>query len=65
MGSSPLVKTIGMVVVAAFAHCDLRAHELARECRQSIHLTFCPAVFDRHVLPFNIAGLAQSLAERG
>jgi hypothetical protein len=34
------------------------------QCRQPIAAALGPAVFDRHVLSFDIAGIAQSLVER-
>ena len=75
MGSSPLVKTIGMFAVAAFAasaaggatatnHRDPSTHELACERRQTIPLTFRPAVFDPEIAVFDVTGLAKALAER-
>ena len=64
------MKTIGIVVVAAFAasaagiairdnHGHLSANQIGRQCRQSIVLVFCPTVFDRHVAAFDIAGFTQ------
>src|SRR5262249_33511921 len=46
-------------------HCDLSAHEFARERRQSIHSTFCPAVFNADIVVLDIAGLNEALPERG
>src|SRR5262249_20117621 len=46
-------------------HCDLSAHEFARERRQSIHLTFCPAVFNADIAVLDIADLNEALPERG
>ena len=74
-GRSPIVKTIGMVVVAAFAasaaggagrgnHGHLTANQIGRQRRQSIVLVLRPAIFDRHVPALDIAGFAQALAER-
>ena len=73
-GSSPTTKTMGIVVVAALAasaagvadggdHGDLPANQIGRQRRQPIELIFGPAVFDRHVLALDIAGLLQALAE--
>ena len=46
-------------------HVDLAADEVGGQCGQPIIVTLRPAVFDRHVLSLDIAGFAQSLAERG
>ena len=64
---------MGIVVVAAFAantarsgrgdHGDLSANQVGRQRRQPIHLTLRPAVFDRHVLALDIAGVFEALAE--
>ena len=70
------MKTIGIVEVALFAasaagvplghdHVDLAADEIGGQCGQPIIVALRPAVFDRHVLSLDIAGFAQSLAERG
>ena len=75
-GSPPTSKTIGIVEVALFAasaegrppchdHIDLAADEIGDQCGQPIIVVLRPAVFDRYVLPLDIAGFAQSLAERG
>ena len=75
-GSPPLVKTIGIVAVAALAakadgtplatdHGHLAADQLGRQRRQPIVLTFRPAIFDRDILALDITGFAQTLAERG
>src|SRR5262245_64208564 len=50
-GSSGTVNTIGIVTV------------LGRQHRQSIHLIFGPAVYDCHVIAFDIAVLLQALAK--
>ena len=39
------------------------ADQIGRQFRQSIVLTLCPAVFDRDVLAFDVAGFAQPFAE--
>ena len=74
-GSSPTTKTIGIVVVAALAanaeagpagrgdHGDLPANQFGRQRRQPIGLILGPAVFDRHVLALDIAGVLQALAK--
>ena len=75
-GSPPPMKTIGIVEVALFAasaaavppchdHVDLAADEVGGQCGQPIIVALRPAVFDRHVLSLDVAGFAQSLAERG
>jgi len=46
-------------------HVDLAADEVGGQCGQPIVPILCPAVFDRHILSFDIAGFAQALAERG
>ena len=73
-GSSATRKTMGIVVVAALAanaaavlergdHGDLPANQIGRQRRQSIDLIFGPAVYDRHVLALDIAGLLEALAK--
>ena len=69
------MKTMGIVVVAALAanaeagrsgrgdHGDLSANQFGRQRRQPIDLILGPAVFDRHVLALDIAGLLQALAK--
>ena len=58
-GSVPTIKTIGIVVVAAFAdlgrsrsahrdHGHLLANQIGRESWQSIISIFRPAILDRH-----------------
>ena len=42
-----------------------RSNQIGRQRRQSIVVTFRPAVFDRHVLALDEAGFVQALAERG
>jgi hypothetical protein len=46
-------------------HLDLAADEVGGQCRQPIGVALRPAVFDRDVLTFDVAGFVQSLAERG
>ena len=41
----------------------LTAHQLGRQRRQLIVLPFGPAVFDRDVVPLDITGFRQALAE--
>src|SRR6516162_6495154 len=73
-GSSPTMKTMGIVVVAALAaspelvlsardHGDLSTNQFGRQLRQSIELILGPAVFDCHVLALDIAGILQALAK--
>ena len=66
---------MGIVVVAALAanaaadasargdHGDLSANQIGRQRRQPIDLILGPAVFDRHVLALDIAGVLQALAK--
>ena len=74
-GSSPLVKTMGMVEVAALAaradaHGRSRraqppaAHQIGGQRGQSVISTVGPAVFDFEILPFDVAGLVEALAKR-
>ena len=75
-GSPPTKKTIGIVVVAAFAvpapqewcrrddHGHLATNQIGRQRWQPIVLALRPAIFDRHVLALDIAGFVQALAER-
>src|SRR5262245_35866034 len=71
-GSAPLVKTIGIRplrnlrrdVAAGYDHGDLIAHQIGRQRRQSVVVTFGPAVLDQHVLALNIAGFLQASADR-
>src|SRR5262245_8290063 len=44
---------------------DLTANEIGGQQRQSIVLTVRPPIFDRHVPPLDVSGLAQTLAECG
>src|SRR6266478_3918410 len=74
-GSSLTVKTMGIVVVAAFAanatggafdrgdHGNPPADQFGRQRRQPIHLILGPAVFDRPGLALDIAALLQGLAK--
>ena len=74
-GSSETMKTMGIVVVADLAanaaavppargdHGDLSANQFGRQRRQSIGLIFGPAVFNRHVLALDIAGVFETLAK--
>ncbi|MGB7100061.1 MAG: hypothetical protein WBD95_15020 [Xanthobacteraceae bacterium] len=71
-----MVETIGIDDVAALAascrnvpaarddHGDLTSNQVGCQRRQPINLTLRPTVFDRHVPPFDIAGLTQAIAER-
>jgi hypothetical protein len=42
-------------------HGDLAANQFGRQRGQPIKLTLCPAVLDRYVLAFNIAGVFEAL----
>ena len=44
-------------------HGDLPADQIGRQRRQPIELILGPAVFDRHVLALDIAGVLQALAK--
>jgi hypothetical protein len=74
-GSTPLEKTIGTVLVAAFAAsaetpgdakitAAWRLNQVGRQRREAIVPAFRPAVFDRYVPALDKAGLAQALAKR-
>ena len=52
-------------IAACHDQIDLAADEIGGQCGQPIIAAFRPAVLDRHVLSLDIAGFAQSLAERG
>jgi hypothetical protein len=45
-------------------HRHLTTDQIGRERGQSIILTLCPAILDRHVLALDISRLLQPLAER-
>ena len=74
-GSALTVKTMGIVVVAALAAnaeageppatitATCRRTKFGRQRRQSIHLIFGPAVFDRDVLALDMAGFFEALAK--
>ncbi len=53
--------------VATFGddHIDLAADELGGQPGQPIEMTLRPAIFDGDVVPFDIAHLAQPVAETG
>ena len=70
MGSAPVSKTIGMVVVAAFAAsaagvlvaaitATWRLNQISHHRRQLIVLALRPAVFDRDILAIDVTGFAQ------
>jgi len=42
----------------------MAAYEFCRQCGKAIVVTLRPAVFDRDVLAFDVAGFLQTLAER-
>jgi hypothetical protein len=44
-------------------HGDLSAKQFGGQLRQPVNLIFGPAVFDRHVLAFNIGGVFEALAK--
>src|SRR6478735_7001999 len=44
-------------------HGDLSAKQFSRQLRQPIDLILCPAVFNRHVLAPDIAGVFETLAK--
>lgn len=44
-------------------HRDRAADQLGGESRQSVQLTFCPAIFDRDISAFDIAGVGQTLTK--
>ncbi len=46
-------------------HSHLTENQIGCQCRQAVVLIFRQAIFDRHVLAFDIAGFFQALAERG
>jgi hypothetical protein len=46
-------------------HGDLTTHQIGCLLRQPIIVALRPAVFDRHILAFDVTGLLQTLAERG
>jgi hypothetical protein len=48
----------------SWAGCQL-IHQIGRQGGQSIVSVVRPTVFDRHVPAFDMAGLAQAMAERG
>ena len=67
-GSSPTLKTMGIVVVAALAataaaisnccdHGDLASNQFGRQRGQPIELTLRPAVLDRYVLALDVAAV--------
>jgi hypothetical protein len=51
--------------VARHDQIDLAADEVGGQCRQLIVMALRPAVFDRQILSLDVAGFAQSLADRG
>src|SRR5262245_6558784 len=74
-GSSPVMKTMGIVAVAAFAanaeavptnrgdHGDLSAHQVSCQCRQPFNLILGPAILDRNILALDIARFIKALAK--
>ena len=67
-GLPPAVKTIGMVLVAAFAasgdDSNFQAHKFSSQREQSVIAPFRPAIFDMHVPALHIA-LAFHTVEKG
>src|SRR5262249_3091480 len=71
-GSWAVVKTIGIVVVAALAAARCRGAEgrdddghttvnqIGHQCRHSVEMPLRPTVFDRHVAALDMAGFAQA-----
>ena len=45
-------------------HCDRSANQFGRQHWQAIELAVPPAVFDRHVVPLDIASILEALSER-
>src|SRR5262249_607798 len=45
-------------------HAHPTANQIGRQLWQSIEAAFCPAIFDRHVLAFDVAGLSKAFPER-
>jgi len=46
-------------------HGYLMFNEISHQCRQSIVLTFRPAVLDGHVLSLDVAGFVEAFPKRG
>src|SRR5262249_10063491 len=46
-------------------HAYPTANEIGRQLWQPIESAFCPAIFDRHVLAFEVTGLSKALLDRG
>jgi hypothetical protein len=42
----------------------MRVQRSSGECRQSLDLIVCPAIFDRNIATFGIARLVQTQSER-
>ena len=67
-GLPPAVKTIGMVLVAAFAasgdDSNFQAHKFSSQREQPVIAPFRPAIFDMHVPALHIA-LAFHTVEKG
>jgi hypothetical protein len=67
-------KTIGIVAVASFApravgvalgddQIDLAGNQVGAQRRQPVIVALHPAIFDRRVVPLDIAGVAEALSE--
>jgi hypothetical protein len=76
LGSSRVLKTMGIVVVAAVAESvaglviaaitvTRAAYQFGRQGRKSIVLALRPAVFDRDILALSVSGFFQALPEGG
>jgi hypothetical protein len=46
-------------------HCHLTAYQIACEVGQSVVLVLRPAILNRHILAFDVAGFADALPECG
>jgi hypothetical protein len=73
-GSPPVVKTIGIVAVAAFATRlagvlvaaitdTWRPNKVINQCSQTIVLAVRPAIFDGYILTVDVPGFPQTLKE--
>ena len=75
-GSALVLKTIGMVVVAALAasaeavvggsdYGDLALNQVCNQHRKPVRMVFCPPAFNRYILAFDKRGLVQAPMKRG
>src|SRR5262249_4594737 len=58
-----LIQGVSSRAVRYMANRHMPAHEFCRQCGKPIVVTLRPAVFDRNVLAFDVAGFFQTLAE--